>query len=275
MKKKMKPKYLKVLLFIFITISILIIIYAIIHVILWYRDTSKINKQIEDIYNMVNIIETQDKEETQIIPQPEEISKENPYWDYINMNMINVNFNELKHINNEIVGWIKVNGTNINYPYVLGNDNSFYLTHSIDKSTNSAGWVFMDYRNNSSLNSKNNIIYAHGRWDNTMFGSLKNILKSNWLDDESNYVVKISTESSNSLWQVFSIYRIPTNSDYIKVNFTSNEEFINFTNKLIKRSNYDFKTSVNANDIILTLSTCYDDYEKVVLHAKLIKKETR
>lgn len=271
----MKPKYLKVLLFIFITISILIIIYAIIHVILWYRDTSKINKQIEDIYNMVNIIETQDKEETQIIPQPEEISKENPYWDYINMNMINVDFNELKHINNEIIGWIKVNGTNINYPYVLGNDNSFYLTHSIDKSINSAGWVFMDYRNNSSLNSKNNIIYAHGRWDNTMFGSLKNILKSNWLDDESNYVVKISTESSNSLWQVFSIYRIPTNSDYIKVNFTSNEEFINFTNKLIKRSNYDFKTSVNANDIILTLSTCYDDYEKVVLHAKLIKKETR
>ena len=73
------------------------------------------------------------------------------------MNMIDINFNELKNINNDVKGWIKVNGTNINYPFVQSKNNKYYLTHSFDKSYNSAGWLFLDYRNNN----KNTIIYAH------------------------------------------------------------------------------------------------------------------
>ena len=191
------------------------------------------------------------------------------------MNLININFEELKNINPNTKGWIQVNGTNINYPFVQANDNKYYLTHSFDNSYNSAGWVFLDYRNNINLLSKNTILYAHGRLDNTMFGSLKNILKSNWLNNTNNYVVKLSTETENTLWQVFSIYRIPTTNDYIKTNFSSDEDFINWTSILIDRSMHNFNTSVEKNDIILTLSTCYNNDEKVVLHAKLIKKETR
>ena len=108
-----------------------------------------------------------------------------------------------------------------------------------------------------------------------MFGSLKNILKSDWLNDPNNYVVKISTEKENTLWQVFSVYRIPNTSDYIKVNFNSNKEFNEWTSVLINRSTYYFNTIVSELDNIFTLSTCYNDYEKVVLHAKLIKKEIK
>lgn len=93
------------------------------------------------------------------------------------MNMINVNFNDLKKTNPDIVGWIKVNGTNINYPFVQSKDNKYYLTHSFNKSYNSAGWVFLDYRNNNT-NNKNTIIYAHGRTDKTMFGTLKKVLNN-------------------------------------------------------------------------------------------------
>lgn len=74
---------------------------------------------------------------------------------------------------------------------------------------------------------------------------------------------------------MFSVYLIPTTSDYIQVNFSSDEEFTNWTKMLIDRSSYNFNTSVSESDIVLTLSTCYNDNEKVVLHAKLIKKETR
>lgn len=108
-----------------------------------------------------------------------------------------------------------------------------------------------------------------------MFGSLKNILKSGWLNNSNNYVVKLSTETENTLWQVFSVYRIPNTSDYIKVNFNTNDEFLTWATILKDRSSYQFNTNINKNDNILTLSTCYNDYEKVVLHAKLIKKETR
>ena len=197
----------------------------------------------------------------------------NPYWDYIKYDLISVNFNDLKEINNDTVAWIKVNGTNINYPVVKTTDNDYYLTHSFNKDYNEAGWVFMDYRNNGD--EKNTIIYAHSRLDKTMFGSLKGILEDKWLSDNSNYVVKLSTPTENTLWQVYSVYRIPTTSDYLQTYFSTDEEFNNFNNMLINRSIYNFNTSVSPTDRILTLSTCYNNNDKVVLHAKLIKREIR
>ena len=108
-----------------------------------------------------------------------------------------------------------------------------------------------------------------------MFGSLKNILSSGWLNNTNNYVVKLSTETENTLWQVFSIYHIPTTNDYIKVNFSSDNEFTKWAKMILDRSAHNFNTTINENDEVLTLSTCYNETEKVVLHAKLIKKETR
>mgnify|MGYP003310358563 CR=1 FL=1 len=55
-----------------------------------------------------------------------------------------------------------------------------------------------------------------------------------------------------------------TTNDYIKVKFKDNEEFKEWTDMLIKRSAYDFKTKINENDNVLTLSTCYNKDEKVV-----------
>ena len=191
------------------------------------------------------------------------------------MDLIDVDISNLKQTNAQTKGWIKVNGTNINYPFVQAKDNDYYLTHSFDKKYNKAGWVFLDYRNTLEPNDKNTILYAHGRYDNTMFGSLKNILKSNWYKNKNNYIVKLSTETENTLWQVFSVYHIKTTSDYIQTEFYSDEEYQSFLNTLLKRSAYNFNTSLNESDRILTLSTCYNEKERVVMHAKLIKKEIR
>ena len=104
-----------------------------------------------------------------------------------------------------------------------------------------------------------------------MFGSLKKLLNSNWYNDKSNHIIKLSTKNQNTLWQVFSVYHIPTTSDYLKINFSSNEQFLSFSKMLQDRSVYSFNTSVGENDKILTLSTCYSNGEKMVMHAKLIK----
>jgi len=277
-KKRRRLKWKNIIAFSLIIIFLITLTISTIDIIIWKLDSNKTDKQIKEIQEIIDIeevIEEDITDEIEIIEQVEEIPQANPYWDYIEMNLININFNKLKQINSNTKGWIQVNGTNINYPFVQANDNKYYLTHSFDKSYNSAGWVFLDYRNNINELSKNTIIYAHGRTDKTMFGSLKNILKSSWLNDTNNFVVKLSTEIENTLWQVFSVYHIPTTSDYIQVNFSSNKEFNNWTTMLINRSSYNFNTSVNENDNVLTLSTCYNDNEKVVLHAKLIKKETR
>ena len=269
---KVKKNKLKVMIPILLMIVFgVILIISIIKIIGWNKDNDNISKQIEIVQDKAKIEEVEDDDNTKIIEQPVKVPKANPYWDYIKMNMINVDFTELKKINNDVKGWIQVNGTNINYPFVQTSDNKYYLNHSFNKSLNYAGWVFLDYRNNLT-NNKNTIIYAHGRIDKTMFGSLRNILSSGWLNNSNNYVVKLSTEKENTLWQVFSVYHIPTTSDYIQTEFSSDDEFLQLITKLKDRSMFNFNTDVNSNDNILTLSTCYSDTEKVVLHAKLIKK---
>lgn len=80
----------------------------------------------------------------------------------------------------------------------------------------------------------------------------------------------MSTKKENTLWQVFSVYKVPNTDDYIK--FDIKEDFINL---IKKRSKYDFNTDVDINDKIITLSTCYGNYNKMVMHAKLIKKELK
>ncbi len=269
--KKIRSQIIIIIIFIVCVFGLGMSLYEIFK---WKRDSNFTINQLNNINNIVNVIEIDDNENTEIIGQSE-IKKTNPYWDYIKMPLISVEFNELKSINISTVGWIQVGGTNINYPVVQNNDNNYYLTHSFDKSYNTAGWVFMDYRNKVEELDKNTIIYAHGRYDKTMFGSLKNIVKSDWYNNSNNYIIKFSTEYENTLWQVISVYHIPTTSDYLQTKFVTNEGFTNFANKLIKRSVFNFNTSINQDDKILTLSTCYNESEKVVMHAKLIKKASK
>ena len=163
-------------------------------------------------------------------------------------------------------------GTNIQYPVVQTTNNSYYINHSFKRQSNKAGWIFMDYRNNIKNLSRNTIIYGHSRLDTTMFGTLKNILKTTWLNNKNNYIVKLSTETENTLWQVFSVYSIPTENYYLTTNFNNNLEYQDWLDIMISRSEYNFNTSLNTNDKILTLSTCYGSDKRVVMQAKLIKK---
>lgn len=273
-RRKIKIKWKNIILILIIITSSITLLISIFNIIKWKIDSDKTNYEITNIQENINVEEIQDTENTEIIEPIIEVPKENPYWDYINMNMINVDFNSLKRTNPDVVGWLKVNGTNINYPFVQSSDNEYYLTHSFNKSYNGAGWVFLDYRNNGT-NNKNTIIYAHGRSNKTMFGTLKNVLNNGWLNNTNNYVIKISTETENSLWQIFSVYRIPTTSDYLQTNFNDETEYQNFLDMIKDRSSYNFDTNVASTDNILTLSTCYNNSDKMVVHAKLIKKENK
>ena len=273
-RRKIKIKWKNIIPILIIITSIITLLISIFNIIKWKIDSDKTNYEITNIQENINVEEIQDTENTEIIEPVIEVPKENPYWDYINMNMLNVDFNGLKRTNPDVVGWLKVNGTNINYPFVQSSDNDYYLTHSFNKSYNGAGWVFLDYRNNGT-NNKHTIIYAHGRSNKTMFGTLKNVLNNGWLNNTNNYVIKISTETENSLWQIFSVYRIPTTSDYLQTNFNDETEYQNFLDMIKDRSSHNFETNVASTDNILTLSTCYNNSDKMVVHAKLIKRENK
>lgn len=271
--KKYKLKKKKKLPLLIFFISLFFVIISSFQIIKWTKDNKSTNKETNKITDNIKVKKT--NKDTKLIDQNTEIANSNPYWDFIKMKLIDVDLNELKKQNNETIGWIQVKGTNINYPFVQHSDNSYYLSHDFSKNKNNAGWLFLDYRNNINQINKNTIIYGHGRLDKTMFGSLKNIFKSDWLNDQNNYVIFISTEKENTMWQVFSTYRIKTTSDYLRINFQNDNDYQNFLDMITKRSEHNFNTPINTNDNILTLSTCYNNEKKVVLHAKLIKYQKK
>ena len=277
-KKYRRKKQVFILNKVFQTIVILICLggigYSSFNLVVWYLENKRIDAQIMKINDVISLETIEEIEEPG--PTPEEPIKEekpNDYFDYMQIPLIKVDFSKLKEINNETVAFLKVNGTNINYPVVQTDNNDFYLKHAFDKSYNSAGWVFMDYRNDANELQDNTIIYAHGRVNSTMFGSLKNVFKSDWYNDANNYVVNLVTEKQSTLWQVFSVYHIPTETYYLTSSFGTKESHEESIKTIMDRSLYDFKTTVSTDDKILTLSTCYNKEEKVVLHAKLIKKQ--
>lgn len=176
-----------------------------------------------------------------------------------------IDFEKLKEINEDTVAWIKVNGTDIEYPVVKTNNNEYYLFHSLDKTNSNAGWVFMDYRNKLDGTDQNIIIYGHNRKDGSIFGSLKNVLKKTWYNKEDNLEVELWTENGKEIYQVFSVYEIEDEDYYISTTFVNYNDFLN---NIKSRSIKDFGVNLSEENSIITLSTCSNTNKKrVVLHA--------
>lgn len=237
----------------------------------WRKDNIAAKNLMEATENNTPVEEV--VEDTELVNPPE--NKQDMYYSFVDLPLMSVDFDELLKTNKNTKAFLKVNGTNVNYPVVQATDNKYYLTHAFDNSKNGGGWVFLDYRNNMDNLSDNTIIYGHGRKNGTIFESLKKIVDSSWYENSSNYTIYISTPKENTLWQVFSVYKIPNETYYLISKFGSEESHQKFINIMLDRSIHNFNTQVTTKDKILTLSTCWNHDVKVVLHAKLIKRQVR
>lgn len=269
MNKKKKNKIKTIILIITSSLLLSIFTISLVNILNWNKNNIDNKKIVEEINKTTEVTEVKNNNNTEFVNKP--LDDNDDYWYYASFDFIDVNLNKLKQKNNDTIGWLQVNNTSINYPFVQSSNNDYYLYHSFDKTNNNAGWIFLDYRNNKELKDKNNIIYGHHRINNTMFTTLLNFLNNDWSNSKDNNIIKISLENENSIWQVISSYKIKAESYYITTNFSSDEEFINFLNTIKERSIYDYGYIANKDDTILTLSTCYDDYTRMVVHAKLIK----
>ena len=244
-RQQKKKTIVTILLLIFISIMI----FSGIKIIIWFKENGENKTIIENIRHDIYIDESKN-----------------------GIDKYSVDFNSLKQKNSDTVGWIKVNGTDINFPVLKTNNNDYYMTHNFDKTENSAGWVFVDYKNKLDGKDQNTVIYAHNRRDSSMFGTLKNILDKRWQENSDNLIIPFITENEKAEYQVFSLYRIEKEDYYITTSFGTTKEFQKFIDKIKERSQKDFDIQVTTDDNILTLSTCDDDNNyRVVLHAKKIK----
>ena len=235
-----------------------------------------IENQLED--NKSDNLNVQN--DTYVEPNDETISSENQINSneteetIINEKKYKIDFEYLKSQNSDIIGWIKVEGTKIEYPVVKTSDNNFYINHNFYKNKSKSGWIFADYRNKLDGNDKNIIIYGHNMRNDSMFGTLEKVLTSSWYEKEENRNVVFITENEYSIYRVFSIYQTKTLSDsyYVTTDFYD-LEYEEFIVNLKNRSIVNFEERVDTNQI-LTLSTCTDDSKnRIVLHAQKIENQ--
>ncbi len=195
---------------------------------------------------------------------------------------LNVNLAKAKEINSEVLGWFYFSGPSSVYGLPINNalmkttDNDHYLNYNVYNEPNENGAIYMDYRNyNDILKNRNTIIYGHAR-SNRAFAGLKYLnTTQRWHLDANNHFIKIQTGDVNTVWQVFSWYETTSTADYTRINFSSDQEFIDYANKLQSRNQIpQLQTfTFTADSKILTLSTCkgLDESKRVAVHAVLVK----
>ncbi len=191
------------------------------------------------------------------------------------LEIVNDYLASLLTVNDDTVGWLKVNNTNVDYPVVQAEDNKYYLDYNYNHEEDRDGWIYMDYRNDPVNLSKNTIIYGHNRYySGVMFGTLYKTVYKSWYGKEENQIIEFDTLYGTMKWQVFSVYKLPKTTDYLKVNFSEDSVWLDFVKTLTDRSVYDFGVEVSAKDKILTLSTCGSNRnQRLVIHAVLINEE--
>lgn len=180
-------------------------------------------------------------------------------------------FVPLIEINEDIIGWVKIPNTKIDYPVVKTQDNFFYLEHDINKEKSTFGAIFMDYRNSGNSKDKHTILYGHNMRNGSMFRDLINYKNQYFF--EENQVIEFSNLREEMLWKIFSVYITNTDFNYIKTDFDNLADYEQFLHEISSKSLYDTNISMSSEDPILTLSTCTYEFNdaRLVVHAKKIK----
>lgn len=183
------------------------------------------------------------------------VSKNDPASSDTEQAPIDVNFDLLKEMNVNAVGWLYSEGTLINYPVVQSTDNSYYLKHLFNDQTNSSGAIFMDALNNSDMSDINTIIYGHNMKNGSMFASLANYSTQRYY--EQHPVIYYLTEDCDYRIDVFASYETPDASETFTVSFDSENTYAYYLQLMRDWSLIDgSRVPVSTEDNIITLSTC-------------------
>ena len=166
----------------------------------------------------------------------------------------------------DIVGWIYLPGTNIDYPVAKYDDNSYYLNRQLDGSYNSGGTLFVECLNQSDFSDDNTMIYGHHMNDGSMFAKLIDYSYQDYYNEHP--VMYLNTPTMNYRVELFAGFVTSASSDVYTITLGDDDSWNAYIESAVSQSKFESAADVKAGDRILTLSTCtyeYDDARFVVL----------
>ncbi|MDO5519191.1 MAG: class B sortase [bacterium] len=176
--------------------------------------------------------------------------------------------------NKDVIGYISIPDTNVDYPILMGQDNDYYLYHDIDGNEDKAACIMADYKyNDTNIRDKfqrHTLIYGHYLLKKTMFTSVAKYKDQKFF--ESHPYIYYSNLYKTGKWRVFSVYVINADQETIPRKFKEDEKYIAYLKKIKERSKYKVDVSLDKDSKILTLCTC--SYEtknsRAIVHAVLV-----
>lgn len=234
---KQTTKKTRRLIYIFLIVLIIIATIYIIFFIKGKNDTIQESTALNDV--QIDEAKVDDKT-TERMLQVQELQKENP----------------------DVVGWIEIEGTNINYPVLQGTDNSYYMTHNYKKEETKDGSIFLDKDYDWSIPSSNLLMYGHNMGDGAMFQDLLKYENEEFYKQHP--IVRYTTATEDAEYEIISAFksRVYYKSEknvfryYYFINADNEEEYNEFVSNAKEASFYDTGKAAEYGDQLMTLSTC-------------------
>lgn len=169
---------------------------------------------------------------------------------------------QLQEQNTDIIGWLEIEDTNINYPVLQGRDNSYYMTHNYKKENSKNGSIFLNADYNWNIASNNLLIYGHNLGNGMMFQQLLKYEKESFYQEHP--VIRFTTAKEDAEYEIISAFksRVYYKSEknvfryYYFINSESEEKYDEFVKNAKNASLYPIDATANYGDQLITLSTC-------------------
>ena len=233
----------------------------------------------EETNSLEELVEEQVEEEATENPSEEpreenaqeEVVQQEPQQEENQISKEDIDFEE------NVIGWINIDGTRIDYPVVQTDNNDFYLNHNYKGERDSYGSIYMDFRNVSVERDDNIIIYGHKIRDGSMFSDLANYTNEGIYKDyfENNDTITLDHKGERTTWEIYSAYVVNLDSEdyYLYTIFKDREKYKGFIEESKERSLVKKDIEITEDDTVISLVTCnfWYDNARVIIHGKLIK----
>ena len=245
-------------LFLYIILSILLIC-SLIFILKYFFDLNQTKKEsnlLNELYISENItdnveseIKSENETQTEIVAEKTKTER-----------MLKIE--KLQEENSDIIGWIEIENTDINFPVLQGKDNSYYMNHNYKKQRSSNGAIFLDKDYNWDLPSSNLLIYGHNMKNNTMFQHLLKYKDKNFFINHP--IIRFTTNKEDVNYEIISVFesRVYYKSEknvfryYYFINAENENQYNEYVQNAKKASLYDTGKTAKYGEQLMTLSTC-------------------
>lgn len=170
-----------------------------------------------------------------------------------------IDFEALRSVNEDVIGWLTLKDTVIDYPVVQGEDNDYYLHHLYTGEWNSLGTLFVDFRNKELFNDQISVIYGHSMLNGSMFFILERYKRQSFYEEHKEFVFE--TPDKSYILEPIAGKVMDAKIPFLQFNFDSELEYEEYINEFIRTSTFRSEADFNRSDKTVMMIKCSADYE--------------